>query len=48
MEEFDEESIEEVLSVSWRASCMTLIPDSVQSILKDEKCVHISPEVNSY
>ncbi|EMR08951.1 hypothetical protein PNEG_02730 [Pneumocystis murina B123] len=48
MQGFDKESIEEVLSVSWRASCITSIPDNVQSILKDEKCVHISSESSEF
>ncbi|KTW28465.1 hypothetical protein T552_01726 [Pneumocystis carinii B80] len=48
MQGFDEESIEEVLSVSWRASCMTLIPDEIQSILKDEKSVNISSESSEF
>ncbi|CCJ28105.1 unnamed protein product, partial [Pneumocystis jirovecii] len=48
MHEFDEERIKEVLSMAWKASYTTSIPDDIQYILKDNKCLCISPEVNSY
>ncbi|KAG5513880.1 hypothetical protein PMAC_000502 [Pneumocystis sp. 'macacae'] len=48
MHEFDEEKIQEVLSVAWKASCVTSIPDDVQCILRDNKCIHISSESSEF
>lgn len=48
MQKYDEESINEVLSVAWRASCITSIPEDVQCILKNDKCLNISSESSEF
>ncbi|KAG4305397.1 hypothetical protein PORY_000953 [Pneumocystis oryctolagi] len=48
MKGFDEKSIKEVLSVAWKASYVTSIPEDIQSILKDDKCLYLSSESSEF
>ncbi|KAG5437484.1 hypothetical protein PCANB_000912 [Pneumocystis canis] len=48
MQGFDEESIKDVLSASWRVSYATSIPDDIQCILNNEKCLNLSSESSEF